>query len=76
MAALSTPSAALACRWQPLDLAGDGGGEAAAPVAGELGRCISTHVIELAERDACAAPVGLILSHLAEEDETRPPGPR
>jgi hypothetical protein len=30
------------------------------------------HVIELAERGARAAPVGLVLSHLAEEDETRP----
>jgi hypothetical protein len=30
------------------------------------------HVVELAERGACAAPVGLILGHLAEEDETHP----
>jgi hypothetical protein len=30
------------------------------------------HVVELAERGARAAPVGLVLSHLAEEDETRP----
>jgi hypothetical protein len=30
------------------------------------------HIIELAERGARAAPVGLVLSHLAEEDETRP----
>jgi hypothetical protein len=29
-------------------------------------------VVELAERGAHAAPVGLILSHLAEEGETRP----
>jgi hypothetical protein len=29
-------------------------------------------VVELAERGARAAPVGLVLSHLAEEDETRP----
>jgi hypothetical protein len=29
------------------------------------------HVVELAERGARAAPVGLVLSHLAEEDETR-----
>jgi hypothetical protein len=28
-------------------------------------------VVELAERGARAAPVGLVLSHLAEEDETR-----
>jgi hypothetical protein len=38
----------------------------------KLGRCVSMHVIELAERGARAALVGLILSHLAEEDETRP----
>jgi hypothetical protein len=30
------------------------------------------HIIELAERGACETPVGLVLSHLAEEDETRP----
>jgi hypothetical protein len=30
------------------------------------------HVVELAERGACAAPVGLVLGHLAEEDKTRP----
>jgi hypothetical protein len=30
------------------------------------------HIIELAERGARAAPVDLILSHLAEEDEIRP----
>jgi hypothetical protein len=30
------------------------------------------HVVELAECGARAALVGLILSHLAEEDETRP----
>jgi hypothetical protein len=30
------------------------------------------HVVELAERGAHAAPVGLVLSLLAEEDETRP----
>jgi hypothetical protein len=30
------------------------------------------HVVELAERGARAAPVGLVLSHLAEEDEMRP----
>jgi hypothetical protein len=30
------------------------------------------HVIELAERGARAAPVGLVLGHLAEEEETRP----
>jgi hypothetical protein len=28
--------------------------------------------VELAERGARAAPVGLVLSHLAEEGETRP----
>jgi hypothetical protein len=37
----------------------------------ELGRCISMHIVELAERGARAAPVGLVLGHLAEEDETR-----
>jgi hypothetical protein len=30
------------------------------------------HVVELVEGGAHAAPVGLILSHLAEEDEMRP----
>jgi hypothetical protein len=30
------------------------------------------HVVELAERGARVAPVGLVLSRLAEEDETRP----
>jgi hypothetical protein len=30
------------------------------------------HVVELAKRGACAAPVGLVLSYLAEEDETCP----
>jgi hypothetical protein len=30
------------------------------------------HVIELTERGARAAPIGLILGHLAEEDETCP----
>jgi hypothetical protein len=30
------------------------------------------HIVELAERGARAAPVDLVLSHLAEEDETRP----
>jgi hypothetical protein len=39
---------------------------------GQLGRCISMHVVELAERGARAAPLCLVLSHLAEEDETRP----
>jgi hypothetical protein len=29
------------------------------------------HIVELAERGACAVPVGLVLSHLAEEDEMR-----
>jgi hypothetical protein len=38
----------------------------------KLGRCVSMHVVELTERGARTAPVGLILSHLAEEDETRP----
>jgi hypothetical protein len=30
------------------------------------------HVVELAERGAHVAPVDLVLSHLAEEDEMRP----
>jgi hypothetical protein len=38
----------------------------------ELGGCISMHTIELAERGVRATPVGLVLSHLVEEDETRP----
>jgi hypothetical protein len=71
-AALSMPSAASACRRRPLDLAGDDGGEAAAQVMGELGWCVSIHVVELAERGARAAPVGLVLSQLAEENEARP----
>jgi hypothetical protein len=70
-AALSAPSAASACRWRPLDLARDGGGKAAPQVTSELGRCVSMHVVELAERGARTAPAGLVLSHLAEEDETR-----
>jgi hypothetical protein len=38
----------------------------------KLGRCVFMHVVELAERGARPAPVGLVLSHLAEEDETCP----
>jgi hypothetical protein len=38
----------------------------------KLGRCVFMHVVELAERGARTAPVGLVLSHLAEKDETRP----
>jgi hypothetical protein len=38
----------------------------------KLSRCVSMHVVELAEHSARAAPVGLVLSHLAEEDEARP----
>jgi hypothetical protein len=38
----------------------------------KLGRCVSMHVVELAERGAHTAPVGLVLGHLAEEDEARP----
>jgi hypothetical protein len=34
----------------------------------KLGRCVSMHVIELAEHGARMVPVGLVLSHLAEED--------
>jgi hypothetical protein len=38
----------------------------------KLGRCVSMHVVELTERGARMAPVGLVLSHLAKEDEARP----
>jgi hypothetical protein len=65
------PSAASACRWRPLDLARESGGEAAAQVAGALGRCVSVHVVELAERGARAVPVGLVLGQLAKENEAR-----
>jgi hypothetical protein len=41
-------------------------------VTGELDRCISVHVVELAECGARAAPVGLVLGHLAKENEARP----
>jgi hypothetical protein len=60
------------CRWRPLDLARACGGEAASQIMSELGRHTSMRVIELTERGACMAPVDLVLSHLAEEDETRP----
>jgi hypothetical protein len=39
---------------------------------GELGRCVSAHVVELAERGARAASVGLVLGRLAKENEARP----
>jgi hypothetical protein len=38
----------------------------------KLDRCVSMHVVELAERGARTTPVDLILSHLAEEYEARP----
>jgi hypothetical protein len=38
----------------------------------KLNRCVSMHIIELAERGARTVPVDLILSHLAEEYEARP----
>jgi hypothetical protein len=38
----------------------------------KLDRCVSMHVVELAERGARTAPVDLILSHLAEEYKARP----
>jgi hypothetical protein len=38
---------------------------------GWLGRRNSMRVVELAERDACAASGVFILGHLAEEDEAR-----
>jgi hypothetical protein len=71
-ATLSAPSMALACRWRPLDLAEARGGKAAPWVMSKLGRCVFMHVVELAERGARTTPVGLVLRHLAEENETRP----
>jgi hypothetical protein len=71
-AALSAPSTASAHRWRSLDLARACGGEAAPQITSELGRRVSMRVIELTERGARMAPVDLVLSHLAEEDETRP----
>jgi hypothetical protein len=47
------------------------GDEAAPWVMSKLGRCVSMHVVELAERGARTAPVDLVLSHLTEEDEAR-----
>jgi hypothetical protein len=41
-------------------------------VMSKLDRCVSMHVIELAEHGARTGPVNLILSHLAEEYEVRP----
>jgi hypothetical protein len=38
----------------------------------KLDRCVSMHVVELAECGARMAPVDLILSHLAEEYEAHP----
>jgi hypothetical protein len=38
----------------------------------KLDRCVSMHVVELAEHGARMASVDLILSHLAEEYEARP----
>jgi hypothetical protein len=72
MAVVPTPSAASARRWRPLDLAKVDGGEAAAQVTGELGRCVYVHAVELAEHGARTASVGLVLSHLAKENEVRP----
>jgi hypothetical protein len=43
-----------------------------AQVTGKLGQCISVHIVELAERGAHAVSVGLVLSHLAKENEARP----
>jgi hypothetical protein len=48
------------------------GDEVVPQIMSKLSRCIFMHIVELAERGARTAPVGLILSHLAEEDETRP----
>jgi hypothetical protein len=55
-----------------MDLARARGSEAAQQITSELGRCVSMHVVELAERGARAALVDLVLGHLAEEDETHP----
>jgi hypothetical protein len=45
----------------------------AAPLAmSKLDRCISMHVVGLAEHGAHAAPGIFILSHLAEENEAHP----
>jgi hypothetical protein len=38
----------------------------------KLDRCVSMHVVELAECGARVTPVDLILSHLAKEYEARP----
>jgi hypothetical protein len=71
---LSTPSAALACRWQSLDLAGAHGSEAMAMprVMSKLNRSASLRVVELVEHGAHSALGILILGHLAEENEARP----
>jgi hypothetical protein len=71
-AALSAPSVASACRWELLDLAGAYGCEATPQIASELGWCVSMHIVELAERGARAAPIGLVLSYLVEEDKAHP----
>jgi hypothetical protein len=45
----------------------------AAPLAmSKLIRSVSMRVVEIAEHGACATPIELILSHLAEENEARP----
>jgi hypothetical protein len=38
----------------------------------KLGRCVFMHVIEHVERGARTVSVGLVLRHLAEENETCP----
>jgi hypothetical protein len=40
-------------------------------VMSKIDRCVSMHVVELAERGARTAPVDLILSHLAKEYKAR-----
>jgi hypothetical protein len=72
MTALSAPSTALACRWRPPDLARAHGGEARPRVMCRFGRCVSMHVIELAERGARPALSFFLLGHLAEENEAHP----
>jgi hypothetical protein len=55
-----------------VDLARARGDEAAPRVMSKLGWCVSMHAVEVTEHGACTTPVGLVLSHLAEEDEMRP----
>jgi hypothetical protein len=69
---MSVPSAALACRWQSLDLAWAHGGEATPRVMSKLDRRASLRVVELAEHGAHSVLGVLILGHLVEENKARP----